>query len=367
MSPSETSSHETICSNTPSDAFAYFRKRRASPRWCVEEKHMGSRAVVLIAADPGVLVQRFGLAPDQAPNAGIVLTRRGRRFFADPGTEAAVLDEIRAAVGASGLWAELETDWVLLDAELMPWSAKARSLIDAQYAPVGAAAAASLSAAIEALEGAAGRGQQLPGLLERYRLRQRAALDYDRAWRRYCWDVVGPDDLRLAPFQILAAEGAVHAATGHRWHLELLERLVAASSGPILQATAHRWVRLEDPDAVAAAVAWWEQLTDAGGEGMVIKPADALVWHKRRLVQPALKCRGREYLRIIYGPEYTLPEQLPRLRQRATGRKRSLAEREYLLGLEAMHRFVEGASLHRVHTCIFAILAMEAEAIDPRL
>lgn len=74
-----------------------------------------------------------------------------------------------------------------------------------------------------------------------------------------------------------------------------------------------------------------------------------------------------EYLRIIYGPEYLAPHNLERLRERNLGKKRSLAQREFALGIEALERFVAGEPLHRVHECVFGVLAMESEPVDPRL
>ena len=73
---------------------------------------------------------------------------------------------------------------------------------------------------------------------------------------------------------------------------------------------------------------------------MVVKPRAFIVRGHKGLVQPAVKCRGPEYLRIVYGPEYDAPEHLARLRSRGLGRKRSLAIREFLLGQEALQRFV---------------------------
>ena len=84
-------------------------------------------------------------------------------------------------------------------------------------------------------------------------------------------------------------------------------------------------------------------------------------------LQPAVKCRGREYLRIIYGPEYTLPEHLERLRERGVSGKRSLALREFALGIEGLERFVQREPLRRVHECVFGVLALESEPVDPRL
>ena len=100
---------------------------------------------------------------------------------------------------------------------------------------------------------------------------------------------------------------------------------------------------------------------------MVIKPLDFITRGRKGLVQPAVKCRGPEYLRIIYGPEYTLPENLERLRDRGVGRKRSLAMREFVLGVESLERFVAGEPLYRVHECVFGVLALESEPTDPRL
>jgi protein phosphatase len=99
---------------------------------------------------------------------------------------------------------------------------------------------------------------------------------------------------------------------------------------------------------------------------MVVKPL-AFIARGRGLLQPAVKCRGREYLRIIYGPEYSLPENLDRLRSRGLGHKRSLALREFALGVEALERFVRREPLRRVHECVFGVLALESEPVDPRL
>jgi protein phosphatase len=132
-------------------------------------------------------------------------------------------------------------------------------------------------------------------------------------------------------------------------------------------ATPFKVVDLKDPASVADAIAWWQELTSAGGEGMVVKPLQFVAKSRHGLVQAAVKCRGREYLRIIYGPEYTAQQHLERLRARGLGTKRSLALREFALGIEALQRFVEGEPLRRVHECVFGVLALESEPVDPRL
>lgn len=327
---------------------------------------MGSRAVVVVCRDEEAARRRFGILGD---GIGICYTRTGRRFFDDPALEAALLARVRDALGASGLWDELGTDWVCLDCELMPWSAKAQELLRRQFAAVGAAGRASLGAALAALEQAAGRGLDVAEL--RDRVGERAAMldAYTEAYGRYCWPVESLADLRLAPFHLLASEGAVHTDKDHRWHMGALARLVAADdrAAPLLIATRVCEVAPGDEASVAAGVRWWEELTGAGGEGMVVKPLEFLARGPRGLLQPALKCRGREYLRIIYGPEYTAPANLERLRARSLGAKRALALRELALGVEGLQRFVRGEPLRRVHECVFGVLALESEPVDPRL
>ena len=192
------------------------------------------------------------------------------------------------------------------------------------------------------------------------------AEQYVEAYRRYCWTVHSLADLKLAPFHLLASEDAVHADKDHVWHMTTLARLCAADAG-LLLATPYNVFNLNDDRSQQEGIAWWEELTASGGEGMVVKPVQFVAQNRRGLVQPAVKCRGREYLRIIYGPEYSAPEHLERLRARGLGTKRSLALREFALGVEALHRFVEREPLRRLHECVFGVLALESEPVDPRL
>ena len=148
--------------------------------------------------------------------------------------------------------------------------------------------------------------------------------------------------------------------------METLSEVCRADESLFL-ATACKDVDVNDDGSVARGIAWWQSLTQHGGEGMVVKPADFIAQSQHGLVQPAVKCRGPEYLRIIYGPTYDLPENLARLRQRGLGRKRSLALREFALGIESLERFVAGEPLRRVHECVFGVLALESEPVDPRL
>ncbi|MFF8654024.1 polynucleotide kinase-phosphatase [Streptomyces huasconensis] len=365
MAPTATSRREGYLEH-PAEAFASYAQDGVGRVVC-EEKHMGSRAVALVCRDADVARERFGV---DGPS-GSLYTRTGRPFFADPSVTEELLGRVRAAVTEAGLWEELETDWLLLDAELMPWSLKASGLLRTQYAAVGAAAGAAFPGALAALEAATARGVDAGALLARQRERAADAAAFTDAYRRYCWPTDGLEGVRLAPFQILAVQGRSLAGLPHDRQLALIDRMVEHDGGQgsdLLQTTRRLYVDTGDEASVRAGVDWWLEMTGRGGEGMVVKPVEALATNGQgRLVQPGVKCRGREYLRIIYGPEYTRPENLEKLRGRTLGHKRSLALREYALGLEALDRLAGGEPLWRVHEAVFAVLALESEPVDPRL
>ncbi|MFE7762231.1 polynucleotide kinase-phosphatase [Streptomyces sp. NPDC057438] len=362
MAPTATSRVDGFLEH-PAEAFAQYKEDGVARVVC-EEKHMGSRAVVLVCRDADAARERFGV---DGPT-GSLYTRTGRPFFDDEARTELVLGRLREAMRAAGLWEDLATDWVLLDAELMPWSLKASGLLRTQYAAVGAASGAVFPGALAALEGAAARGVDVGELLGRQRERAADAAAFTDAYRRYCWPTEGLDGVRLAPFQILAVQGRSLAALPHDEQLALIDRLVEFDVSGLLQTTRRLFVDTGDEASVRAGIDWWLEMTGRGGEGMVVKPVEAVVRSSQgRLVQPGIKCRGREYLRIIYGPEYTRPENLDRLRGRFLNHKRSLALREYALGLEALDRLAEGEPLWRVHEAVFGVLALESEPVDPRL
>ncbi|MCM4081703.1 polynucleotide kinase-phosphatase [Paractinoplanes hotanensis] len=348
MAPCSTSALDGYLEH-PATAFDDLRQAGAERVVC-EEKHMGSRAIVRVS--------RSGAGDT-------IWTRTGRPFFG-PALDEQLLTRARAAAG--GLFDELSSDWLLLDAELLPWSAKAAGLIRERYAGVGAAGRAALPAALDVVDRAALRGLDVSGLRKQLSLRSDEIDGYSAAYRAYVKPTDGLDGVTLAPFAVLAGAGVSYADRDHGWHLALADKLVAADPA-LFTPTRRMIVELGDQASEAAATQWWLELTASGGEGMVVKPWTGLkaVDEKGRLIQPGVKCRGREYLRIIYGPEYTRPEQLTRLRRRNLGRKRNMALREHGLGLAALDRLSEGAPLWRIHELVFAILAIESEPVDPRL
>jgi len=366
MSPCETSNLPGLLEHA-AEAFAYYRSQGA-PQVICEEKHMGSRAVVIACRDEQAAQERFGVAED---DIGIVYTRTGRRFFTEPELERQFLDRMRGALTAADFWGTFSTTWACLDCELMPWSAKAQELLRAQYAAVGAAGRASLPRAIAHLERAAARFSegvktQLEAVTDEYRRREENIAKFVAAYRQYCWSVSALTDLKLAPFHLLATEGRTHVDKDHAWHMEELAN-ICRFDPELLLATPYKVVHVTDPASEAEGIDWWSTLTERGGEGMVVKPSSFIARGKRGLAQPAVKCRGREYLRIIYGPDYTMDPNLVRLRNRGLSHKRSLALGEFALGIEGLERFVRKEPLRRVHECVFGVLALESDPVDPRL
>jgi protein phosphatase len=362
MSPTESTARPGLLEH-PDEAFAYYKKQGIERVVC-EEKHMGSRAVMIVCRDEESAIERFGLAPRSG--IGVCYTRTGRPMFPDGDLERKLLDVVRTSLTATGFWETFSTSWVCLDCELMPWSAKAQELLVDQYAPVGIAATTSIGLAAAAVGQAIERGIDLQVLLQDLERRGTAAAKYVEAYGRYCWPVNGVGDLRVAPFQILATEGATHVDHTHQWHMEQTAMLAEAGA-PVIANTPFKVVDLSDEGSERDAVEWWTELTAAGGEGMVVKPLEFIA-KSGRGIQPGIKCRGREYLRIIYGAEYDLPGNLERLRDRGTlALKRSLALREFALGIESLTRFVAREPLYRVHECVFGVLALESQPVDPAL
>ncbi len=362
MSPCETSDLPDFLEH-PNQAINYYKKRGVQKIVC-EEKHMGSRAILVVCKDEKTVRERFGIENE---GIGVCYTRTGRSFFNDAQIETEFMERVQNALTKSGFWEKHKTDWVCLDTELMPWSVKAQSLLKDQYASVGASAKNALKEVESALQKTIDRG--ITGAqksLDKFSYKKKAISKYIDAYRNYCWEVNSVDDYKLAPFHILATEGEVHVDKNHEWHMENIKEICKADE-KLFKITPYKIIDTKDEESINIAVNWWLELTKKGGEGMVVKPYDFVVYAKEGLLQPAVKCRGSEYLRIIYGPEYDMIENITRLKNRGLSRKRSLALREFALGIEGLERFVRKEPLRRIHESVFGVLALESEEVDPRL
>jgi protein phosphatase len=363
MSPCETAKEPGYL-EYPTESFGYYR-HIGVPRVVCEEKHMGSRGILILCRDEAVGEKRFGLK-----RLGVCYTRTGRPFFEPENFERQILTRLADSLSRVAIWEKWQTDWLALDCEILPWNLKAQGLLGEQYLPTAEAGHAALTATQTLLEQAIARGLHSEALdLTALQAQTGSSLAtiarYQQTIAGYLWEVADIDKIAFAPFHLLATEGKTYFDREHLWHLETLAAL--AESDSLFRRTKYQVVDVLDEKAMQAATDWWKELTEAGAEGMVVKPFSFIVRDKNGLAQPALKCRGRDYLRIIYGPEYLREENLTRLRQRGLGKKRSLALREFSLGVESLERFVRKESLRRVHECVFGVLALESEPVDPRL
>lgn len=344
LSPCETTTSQDFLEH-PLDALNYYRRQGLETVIC-QEKHMGCRAVVIVCRHAEISRQRFG---STAQALGTCYTRTGRLFFTNPELEQNFLEYICQALTQANWWEQFETDWFCFDSEILSWSAKAGDLIREQYATM----ASTSSEEVIASE------LQHSDRLELARAFHTTIQGYGRPVHRL-------EDYQWAPFQILASEGRTYYDQTHRWQMENLNQLVKKASG-LFKMTRWLEVSLVSPESIAHAMQWWLELTDQGGGGMVVKPLYPLVQGDKGYVQPGMKCRSKEYLRLVYGPGYTQPEHLQRLKKRNLRSKRSLALQEFALGMEALERFISRAPLREVQHCIAGLLALKSEPVGPRL
>lgn len=335
----------------PHEAFSYFLEKGVKSVMC-QTKHMGSRANMLVVRDPKTAKDIFG---DE--NTFSVWTRNGRKFFNDEMSE-----KIGKIVRKAMDWKEYT--WVLLDAEIMPWSAKAHSLIKDQYLNTSGAGSVGLPVLINQLKKASKIFPEMGAILEKQKLRLENVNKFSDVVLNYCWEQNDLEGLKIAPFHVLASSKETYFHKDHGWHMEQILKMTQKND--LLCMTDYKIVDLMDVNSVEDATKWWIQNTENLHEGMVVKPFGFTEMFEGKMVQPALKVRGREYLRIIYGPDYLMPENLSRLKDRG-GAKYSRALKEYSLGKTALDHFVKNDPLHLTHKAVFAIMALESEGIDPRL
>ncbi|OKP81941.1 polynucleotide kinase-phosphatase [Paenibacillus helianthi] len=356
MSPSPAVSADEAYLEHPREAIAYFRSQGVGTM-VAEKKHMGSRAVLLLFRDEAAAVPYVGREV-----LGTIYTRTGRAFF-DKDTEAVVLSRLNADLHQADYWACHNTDLLLLDAEIIPWNLKARELIATQYAHVAEAAAMDREHVLEKLREAEIAGRDVSGWVQEMEGKLKNARVFREAFQQYCWDTSGLAGVRIAPFHTLAHSGQSFFDHSHIWHMEHSRELAGLS--PLFMETEYRTITSEADEA--DVIRWWEELTEDGHEGIVIKPETFIARNGRSIIQPAIKVRGRKYLHIIYGIDYLQPDNLSRLKLRKTSKKERHALMECALSVESVERFIRKEPLERVHECVLAALSLESDPVDPRL
>ncbi|PJN91115.1 polynucleotide kinase-phosphatase [Bacillus sp. mrc49] len=356
MSPTPSPSSAAHYLEHPREAIDYYRSNGIQTM-IAEKKHMGSRAILFLFRDKEASKTYTGFE-----SLGVIHTRTGRRFF-DVQTEEQLLFKINQDLHESGYFETYDTDYLLLDAEIMPWNLKAKELISRQYAHVSENAILDRTMLKGKLEAASLENADIQGWLEEYELKLENAHTFKEVFQKYCWDIEDMDSIQIAPFHVLAHSDQAFFDKPHTWHMERNREFAKCSS--LFVETEYKLIT--DEASEEEVIKWWEDITSEGHEGIVIKPEFFMARNKGKLLQPAIKVRGRKYLNIIYGMDYLLPANLERLKNRNTGKKQKLALREFSLGIEGIQRYVKGESIERVHECVLGTLAMESDPVDPRL
>ncbi|MGN7478564.1 AAA family ATPase [Solibacillus silvestris] len=354
MSPTPQTSALPDYLEHPAEAFHYYKKNGIQ-KMIAEKKHMGSRAVIFIAKNRAVAKEFIN-----SDSLGYITTRTGRAFFEHTQQEKMV-EKIHAELAAKNYFEQFKTNFVLMDAEILPWNLKAHRLIDQQYETVAENAIMDRYKLIEKFK--ATEHVDVTSWLEEYTQKYKNAARFDAVFKNYCWPTNELSGIQIAPFHILAHSSSTNFHQPHSWHMQMNAHL--AKDSELFIATEYRLIESEKDEQ--EVMNWWQDMTENGHEGIVIKPLDFLAYYKGKLLQPAIKVRGREYLRIIYGMDYTNEAFMKKLKQRNPSRKMKNALLEFKLGLEGISRFVSLESSTRVHECALATLALESDTIDPRL
>ncbi len=357
MSPAPKTSELDNYLEHPIEAFQYYKSNGIN-KLVVEKKHMGSRAVMLLFKNKDIAKQYI----DQE-KLGTIYTRTGRAFFTKD-MESEILNQLNHDLNRYGYFDKYHTDFVLLDAEILPWNLKAKELINSQYSHVSEVALMDRKKLQENLNRAITNGKDIKNWIAENEMKLQNAKVFNEVFQFYCWDTDGIKGIQIAPFHILAHSTDTFFNMTHEWHMQMNREF--ANISDLFIETEYKIVT--DEKSEKEAIRWWKEITQNGHEGFVVKPESFIPRNEKgQLLQQAIKVRGRKYLHIIYGMDYLLPENLKRLKKRNVGKKQRNALKEFALGLESVRRFVTKDSIDRIHECVLGTLALEEDPIDPRL
>lgn len=337
----------------PDTALEYYRLQGIR-KVIVEEKHAGSRSIVVVCRDEAAGAERFGIA-----GFGCAYTRNGRAFFRNPDDESRFLGALSETLHRARFWDTFGTTWACFDGELMPWSLKSGELLS-ELGPGLIAAGETVLAATRHVF----RESASPHLVDALGRRGAALAKYRDVVDQQLQEAEAAVNITFAPFHLLATEGRVHVSTSHRWHLDTVRR-IARVAPQFLQPTFALATELDDVNDCARVRAWWaDRLCREGAEGVVVKPWRFVSEGKRGLAQPALKCRTPEYLRVVYGLEYDSPRNRATLAARpGMARRREKHRRvvrQFAMSIEGLERFVAAQGTARTLECVCGVLALDS-------
>ena len=356
MSPTPASSALDDYLEHPKEAIDYYRGQGIQTM-VAEKKHMGSRGILFLFKDIESAIKHTTIE-----SLGVIYSRSGKRFF-DTETEEQIVSKINLELHDKGYFDKHNTDYLILDAEIMPWNLKAKELISSQYAHVAENAILDRTKLKEKIEVVVGQNDELNVWLHEYEEKLNNAHTFSEVFQKYCWTIEDINSIQIAPFHLLAHSNQTFFDQPHTWHMGMNREF--ANQSKIFVETDYKVIT--DETSEEEVIKWWNDMTSDGHEGIVIKPEFYVARNKGKLLQPAIKVRGRKYLKIIYGMDYLLPQNLNRLKSRNTGRKQKMALKEFALGVEGIQRYVQKESIERVHECVLGTLALESDIVDPRL
>lgn len=360
MSPTPTTSELADFLEHPKEAFEYYREKGVSHVVC-QKKHMGSRAYITLYKTEEVAKEYTNIK-----TLGKILSRNSAPFFKKD-VEEKVVKQLHEDL--QPYFEKNQTDFILLDCEIMPWNLKSAGLIRAQYGLTSNVAIHTRELHIQRLqEFQENRNVLVTEELQDAEKKLDNAKRFHKAFTYYCWDsdVHKLEGIQIAPFHVLAFSKGANFNKTNEWHMKQAQELSTLSS--LIVPTEYKLIDLDKEEEVEEATNWWLEMTKQGHEGMVMKPLDFLSYDENEeLIQPAIKIRGREYLRIIYGMDYLEEENLGFHKTRSASKKMKNAIQEFTLSLESMTRFLQKDTVERVHEVIIAALSHANEPMDPRL
>lgn len=340
----------------PSKAFEEYSKMGAK-KIIGELKHMGSRAVILAFKD-----KDSAMKYTSQPKTTIIYSRRGLAFFRGADEEY-ICSKIQDLLKVNNYFEKNNTDFVLMDTEILPWNAKGSGLLTNQYLPVlDSSKSLNLNVLnclnnIEGLEPLKDYVQNT--MLNIYR--------YEEQLENYCWDT-DITNIKIAPFHVLAHKNKTFFDKKHEWHLNHFNELINMKENDLFVETPYIIVDLESEESMSKAIKFWLDVTTKGYEGVMFKTETFIETNDNGdTILPMMKVRGKDYLRIIYGINYDDKKYLDKLKNRSVSKKRFLHYKQTALAIESVKLFANGESLEKWHDYVFAGICLGNMVTDHRL
>jgi hypothetical protein len=343
----------------PNEAFEYFIENDIK-KVVAQKKHMGSRALITLFKN-----EEIGKKYINKNKKGFILSRNNIRFF-NIEQEKQYVDRLVEDLTKHNFFEKYDTDLLILDCEILPWNLKANSLITNQYGLVSNTSRYVRNHKLEILKELFNQGKVSKEDVEKQINLLENSKKFHDVFSFYCWNIEDINNVKIAPFHILSFSKESNFNRNHEWHMGISKELSMMSS--LFIETPYMIINLDNEQEKNSCIKWWKEITEDGHEGIVIKPYKFISKNKNgEIVQPAIKVRGKEYLRIIYGMDYLEKENLEIIKQRSAHKKMKKAISQFLLSVESINRFINMDKIENILECVLASMSIDNEFTDPRL